>query len=199
MISSWTSGKNGEVRWWGAWRHPGKNHSSRRLWEGSSGGDPSKPSSSTALDRTLKISVSMPGLDVLGCPECKGAGSWYEPDSSSASEAANDRLSSISLSSLPPNETRLLAAAEGCWFRPVKRMGENSLWGEKKIRFLSEKKSSRERREERLTSPQWWHSVLVSDVSARAAPKHETHSPCLLADRGALNFAEKCALIEEFS
>ncbi len=33
-------------------------------------------------------------------------------------------------SSLPPNETRLLADAEGCWSGQVKRMGENSLWGE---------------------------------------------------------------------
>ncbi len=46
-------------------------------------------------------------------------GSWYEPDSSSASEATNDRLSLISLSSLPPNETRGMLV----------RTGENSLWG----------------------------------------------------------------------
>ncbi len=101
---------------------PWKNHSSRRLRDGSSGGDHSKPRSSTALDRMRKRS--------LGCEDCKGAGSSYEPDSSSASVAANDRLSSISPSSLPPNETRSFAVAEGCWSRWAKRTGENSLWGE---------------------------------------------------------------------
>ncbi len=61
-----TSGKNGEACWRLAWRCPGKNHSSRRLRVGSSGGDQSKPSSSTALDRTRKRSASMPELDALG-------------------------------------------------------------------------------------------------------------------------------------
>ncbi len=28
-------------------------------------------------------------------------------------------------------------------------------------------------------SPQWWHYVPMSTFSAWAAPKHETHSPCL--------------------
>ncbi len=71
----------------------------------------------------------MPVLDALGCAEYKRAGSWYEPDSSSTSEAANDRLSSISPSSLSSNETRSLAAAEGCWSRRVKRTGENCTAG----------------------------------------------------------------------
>ncbi len=65
----------------------------------------------------------MPGLDALGCADCEGAGSLFEPDSSSAFEAK----SSNSPSSLPPNDTRSLAAAEGCWSRRVKRTGEMSM------------------------------------------------------------------------
>ncbi len=56
----------------------------------------------------------------------KGGGSVTEPDNSSASEAARERLSSNSLS-LPPNEIMSLATAEGhssCW---VKRTDECSL------------------------------------------------------------------------
>ncbi len=68
VISSWTSGKNGEARWRGAWWRPGKIHSSRWLWDGSSGGDHSKPSSFTMLDRTRKWSVFMPGQDALNNP-----------------------------------------------------------------------------------------------------------------------------------
>ncbi len=45
----------------------------------------------------------------------EGAGSVTEPDSSSASEATSDMLSSASSSSLPPNETRSLTLAEGHW------------------------------------------------------------------------------------
>ncbi len=87
-----------------------------------------------ALDRTRKRSASMPGLDMLGCAEYKGAGLWYEPNSSSASEAANDRLSSISPPLLPLNETRSLAATEGCWSGRVKRTGE-TLFGER-VRYV---------------------------------------------------------------
>ncbi len=138
------------------------------------------------LDRMRKRLAS--GLDVLSIADCEGAGSLYKPDSSSSSEAAKDRLSSNSPSTLPPNETRSLAAAEGCWSRRVKRAGVISLWqrvrcaglqpakahsspGAKILcpaagpweeksgrvreeRLLSEKKASRERREERLISPQ---------------------------------------------
>ncbi len=102
---------------------PGKKHSTRRLWDGFSGEYHSKPSSSTALDRTWERLASMPGLDALGCADCEGAGSLFEPDSSLAFEAK----SSNSPSSLPPNDTRSLAAAEGCWSRRVKRTGEMSM------------------------------------------------------------------------
>ncbi len=44
--------------------------------------------------------------------------------------------------------------------------------------LYSENKTSREHRKERLMSPQWWHSVPLSAVSACVMPKHETHSPC---------------------
>ncbi len=115
VSSSWTSGKNGDGRCWGAWRRPGRNHSSRRLREGSSGGDHSKPSSSTAFERTRKSSASIPVLAALGAGKPEGAGSVTEPDSSSASEATSDMLSSASSSSLPPNETRSLTLAEGRW------------------------------------------------------------------------------------
>ncbi len=47
---------------------------SRRLRDGSSGGDHSKPKPSTALDRSRKRTSSMAGLDVLGCADCEGGG-----------------------------------------------------------------------------------------------------------------------------
>ncbi|KTG04712.1 hypothetical protein cypCar_00040733, partial [Cyprinus carpio] len=94
---------------------------------GSSGRDHSKSSYSIALDRTQKSSASMA---MLGCADGKGAGSTYEPDSSFASEASNDMLSSMASHSLPLNETRLLAAAEGCWSGREKWTGETSLSGE---------------------------------------------------------------------
>ncbi len=120
------------------------------------------PAPPTELDRTWKRSASMPGLDALGCADSEGAESLYEPDSSSAPEAANDRLSSNLPSSLPPNETRSLAATEGCWSGRVKRTGESSLWVESEVRrgiagsaeILFPAAFNRERREERLMSPQ---------------------------------------------
>ncbi len=63
-----------------------------------------------------------------GLRRMQGAGSWYEPNSSSASEAVNDRLLSILPSLFPPNETRSLEAAEGYWSGQMKRTGENSLF-----------------------------------------------------------------------
>ncbi len=68
------------------------------------------------------------------------AGVSHRADNSSGSEAARERLSSIS-SSLPPNEIMSLAAAEGLWSCCLKRTGECS---------LSEKKAIHERRESRL-------------------------------------------------
>ncbi len=100
--------------------------------EGSSGGDHSKPSSSTALERTRKSSASIPALAALGAGKPEGAGSVTEPHSSSASEATSDMLSSASSSSLPPNETRSLTLAEGRWSGWTKRTGEISLCGEKR-------------------------------------------------------------------
>ncbi len=69
-------------------------------------------------------------------------GGGGEPASFSASEAANDRLSSNSPLSLPPNETRSLAAAEGCWSGRVKRTGEISQWGESEERGFTAAESS---------------------------------------------------------
>ncbi len=51
----------------------------------------------------------------LGADEGRRAASVTESDSSSASEAANDMLSSAISSSFPPNETKSLALAELCW------------------------------------------------------------------------------------
>ncbi len=82
------------------------------------------------LDRMRKRSVSMPGLDALGYAEFKGVGLWNEP---TAPPHLKPPMSSISSSLLPPNETRLLATAEGCWSGRVKRTGENSLWGESEV------------------------------------------------------------------
>ncbi len=194
--------------------HPSKNHSSRRLRDGSSGGDHSKPSSSTALDRTWKRWVSMPELDVLGCADCKRRGRETSP-------TAPPHLKPPMTGCHPSRRHRFH------WMRPdrsqpqgwAKRTGETSLWGESEARggtagvsslvselwdplprsfFLtgsweeksgraqgaesvSEKKANRERREAKLISPQWGHSVSVSAVSAWVEPKHETHSPCLSA------------------
>ncbi len=136
VSSSWTLGKNGEDRWRGAWRHPGRNHSSRRLREGSSGGDHSNPSSSNAFERTQRSSATVPALAALGADEGRRAWSVTKLDSSSASEAANDMLLSASSLSLPPNETRFLALAEGCWSGWEKRMGETSLCGESEARGI---------------------------------------------------------------
>ncbi len=124
---SWTSGKNGAARWRGVWRCLGRNHSSRWLRVGYSGGDHSKSSSST--EDAEKISVH-PSFSVDGFQRQKGG----EPVQSSASDAANDMLSSRGSSSDPPNETKSLAMAEGHWPGRVKRMGEASLCGETEAR-----------------------------------------------------------------
>ncbi len=58
---------------------------------------------------------------------------------------------------------------------------EEESWRKRGAESLSEKKANRKRREARLISSQWGHSISVSAVSAWAAPKHETHSPCLSA------------------
>ncbi len=99
-------------------------------------GDHSKPSSSTALERTRKSSASIPALAALGAGKPEGAGSVTEPHSSSASEATSDMLSSASSSSLPSNETRLLTLAEGRWSGWTKRTGEISLCGENEARGI---------------------------------------------------------------
>ncbi len=106
------------------------------LREGSSGGDHSKPSSSTAFERTQKNSASIPALAALGAGKPEGAGSVTEPDSSLASEATSDMLSSASSSSLPSNETRSLTLAEGRWSGWKKRKGEISLCGESEARGI---------------------------------------------------------------
>ncbi len=59
----------------------------------------------------------------------RGWGNGTKPNSFSASEDANDRLSFIS-----PSETRSLAVAEEYWSRRVKRTGKDSLWGESEVR-----------------------------------------------------------------
>ncbi len=89
--------------------------------------NPAPPGRMQMLDRVRKRLPSMSRLDALSIADCEGAGSLYKPDSFSASEAAKDRLSSNSPSTLPPNETRSLAAAEGCWSGQVKRAGVISL------------------------------------------------------------------------
>ncbi|KAK2867552.1 hypothetical protein Q8A67_025669 [Cirrhinus molitorella] len=78
----------------------------------------------------LKSLMSMPVLAALGSADDRGVGSLDEPDSSSALETANDMLSSMASSSLPPKETRSLTATEGRWSGWEKRTGEASLGGE---------------------------------------------------------------------
>ncbi len=107
-----------------------------RLRDGSSGGDHSRPSSSTAFKRMRRSLASNPALAALGADEGRRVGSAKEPDSSTASEAANDMLSSFSSSSLPPNKTRSLVLAEGRWSGWEKRTGETSLCGESEARGL---------------------------------------------------------------
>ncbi len=110
------------------------------------GGDHSKPSSSTAFERTRKSSASIPALAALGAGKPEGAGSVTEPDSSSASEATSDMLSSASSSLLPPNETRSLMLAEGRWSGWEKRTGDTSLCGESEAyikRFILKRQTDR--------------------------------------------------------
>ncbi len=115
---------------------PGRNHSSRRLREGSSGGDHSKPSSSTAFERTRKSSASIPALAALGADKPEGAGSVTEPDSSSASEATSDMLSSASSSS--PERDQIAHACRGTLVRLGKKDGRHlSVWRKRGTRDLS--------------------------------------------------------------
>ncbi len=88
------------------------------------------------FERTRKSSASIPALAALGAGKREGAGSVIEPDSSSASEAASDMLSSASSSSLPLNETRSLVLAEGCWSGWKKRTEKTSLCGESETRGI---------------------------------------------------------------
>ncbi len=88
------------------------------------------------FERTRKSSASIPALAALGAGKPEGAGSVTEPDSSSASEATSDMLSSASSSSLPPNETRSLTLAEGRWSGWEKRTGDTSLCGESEARGI---------------------------------------------------------------
>ncbi len=66
----------------------------------------------TAFDITWTRSSSVLGLAVHEEDGSERTGSVIEPDNSSASEAARERLSSMS-SSLAPNEIMSLAAEEG--------------------------------------------------------------------------------------
>ncbi len=91
---------------------PVKNHSSSLLRDGSSGGDHSSLSSLTAFDIMRMSSSSALSLALREADDGKSAGSATEPDNSSASEAARERLLSSSLS-LTPNYIMSLAAAEG--------------------------------------------------------------------------------------
>lgn len=90
-----------------------------------------------AFDKMRNNSASMHGLDVLGCADGNGAGSTYELDSSSASEASNDMLSSMGSHSFPPNETMLLAFKEGCSCGREKWTGEPSQCGKSEARGCS--------------------------------------------------------------
>ncbi len=95
-----------------------------------------RPLQTQLLERTRKSSASIPALAALGAGKPEGAGSVTEPDSSSASEATSDMLSSASSSSLPPNETRSLTLAEGRWSGWIKRTGDISLCGESEARVI---------------------------------------------------------------
>ncbi len=88
------------------------------------------------FERTRKSSASIPALAALGAGKPEGAGSVTEPDSSSASEATSDMLSSACSSSLPPNETRSPPLAEGRWSGWIKRTGDISLCGESEARGI---------------------------------------------------------------
>ncbi len=90
---------------------PEENHSSSLLRDGSSGRDHSSPSSLTAFVIMRMSSSSALSLALREADDGKRAGSVTEPNNSSASEAARERMSSSSLS-LTPNEMSL-AAAEG--------------------------------------------------------------------------------------
>ncbi len=68
---------------------------------------------STAFDIMRMTSSSALSLALHEADDGKRAGSVTEPDNSSASETARERLSSSSLS-LTPNEIMSLTAAEGC-------------------------------------------------------------------------------------
>ncbi len=115
------------------------------------------------FERTRKSSASIPALAALGAGKREGAGSVIEPDSSSTSEAASDMLSSASSSSLPPNETRSLTLAEGCWSGWKKKDGRNlSVWRERDTRDLSRRELALNRAL-RSSAP----AVFSSQVSGR--------------------------------
>ncbi len=126
VSSSCTSEKKGNERRRRAWWRPGRKHLFSLLRDGSSGRDHSSPSSLTASVITRMSSSSALSLALREADDSKRAGSVTEPDNTSASEAARERLSSSSLS-LTPNKIMSLAATGGRWSCWVKRTAECSL------------------------------------------------------------------------
>ncbi len=93
----------------------------------------SRHSSSTTFERMRRSSASNPVFAALGVDEGRRAGSATKPDSSFASEAANDMLSSFSSSSLPPNETELDRLGKIWWEKPIcvaraRHAGSETTW-----------------------------------------------------------------------
>ncbi len=95
----------------------------------------SRHSSSTAFERMRRSSASNPVFAALGVDEGRRAGSATKPNSSFASEAANDMLSSFSSSSLPPKRDWAGQAGENM-------MGKTYLCGESEARGLWDNVSS---------------------------------------------------------
>ncbi len=127
VSSSCTSEKKGnECRRRALWR-PGRKHLFSLLRDGSSGRDHSSPSSLTAFVIMRMSSSSALSLALREADDGKRAGSVREPDNTSASEAARERLSSSSLS-LTPNKIMSLAATGG---------GAMIMLGEEDSRMLS--------------------------------------------------------------
>ncbi len=174
----------------------GKNHSSRRLRVGSSGGDHSKLSSSITLDRTWNSSASMPVLVALGCADGRRVGSWDELDSSSASEASRDNVGyAVHVVTLAPTKRDQIARSRRGTLVKVSEEGARNLsmrrkWGTRGLsrrglpclqapsssapllfphKFLKRKLTASTERQER--SLQWGHSALSPAHTVRFWPR----------------------------
>ncbi len=123
-----------------------------------------------------------------GKPE--GAGQSLSPDSSSASEATSDMLSSASSSSLPPNETRSLTLA-GTLVRLEKRTGDISLCAKARHADLSQRELALNRAL-RTSAPPFFPHRSLEEENGRAEGRDRSlkRKRCACAERRELMLSQ---------